>query len=1092
MNLLKIYKMKYFFTHVTLLFVALIFAQNNYSEIYNAQKFIDDGVALHDAENYLAAIEMYEKVAKTDPLYLKATYEKLYSMSQTDQKEELIKLFEKIYATDMMDKMPEFYVLYGVLLSNEKVFDKSEEVFKRAEKLIPNASLLNYNMAILYIRMEKSQQAIEKLKKCITYNPNHASSHYFLGLLALENGNVAHGCLALMGYLVNNPTGGFSRDAVLKLNENMGKNYLEKGKLVFSEKGDDFSELDLILRNQLSLNTKYKLNSKIDDVATRQMQAVLEYSASHELGVGFFEQIYIPTFSAIFKGNYTAGFLGYSLLSMEEQLSKSIKSEKKNIETFTKEFYQGPFWSLYAKRNLPFFGKDEEVLIWLNESKPFMYGKNNGGVKQGKYVVVNEHFITVSELNYQDDMLDGLQTYYHVNGKKSEETIYKKGVKEGLSKDYYDNGNLKAVGTYKNDLLDGLVTTYNPYGGKVCELNFINGVRQGKMECQYADGTKNSSLFYENGELNGTITYQNQLGDLIGKYDYKLGKLDGDYINYYDGKAIKLFSKYKDGVIQGERITYYENGVKKSVEEFTEGKLTKMTEFYNNKSIANIYTYDEDEKILSSKYFTTKGEQYFEENYKNGILKEAFQINDKEVKTALDFNKKPFVLKSRYGIVLSEGKIENGKLNGLWKYYFTTGQLKSEENIEKGIKTGIQKDYGKNGFLTTTYHSENGNLHGLLTRHSNGKAVGFQYYKDDMKDGPFQNLYENGVISFEGFYTEDEQNGYQIAYRQDGTQLSLREISSDYGLNYKSFLLDGSTVDYAMDFSKIDGIQKIISNNGCYIAEINYKNGYKHGSSVSRDKFGMPNSEANYVNGQLQGVYKKYHPNGAIDYIGNYYNNQVHGETLYHDLLGNLRFKTTYVFDSFHSEGIRYYKNQNKLYTYFEVNNYKDGPYTYYNIKGDAVAIINFVMDVPVSYQVLNAENKIGLPVLATKDFKIISKYNNGTTAFEMEFKDYLMDGTISVFDPSGTLNYTCSMVKDDFSGIRNEYYENGKIYKQENFVNDNFEGIQHYFANDGSKLLTAEYTEDELHGSFIIYEKNVPKITYKFNSDELYEIQQH
>ena len=1084
--------MKQQIVQLFLFFTLISFSQINYSEVYNSQQFIDDGIAQHDAENYLEAIKLYEKVAQTDPLFLKATYEKLYSMGEAEQSEAQKDIFEKIYDTDLMDDLPEFYILYGSFLSNQKMYEKSEEVFKRAEKFIPNASLLNYNLAILYMRMESTQQAVDRLKKCIMHNPNHAASHYFLGLLALENGYVAQGCLSLMGYLVNNPTGKFSTDALSKLNMNMGKNFLEKKEVVFSENDDHFEELDIILRNQLSLNKKYKLNSKIDDVVTRQMQAVLEYSASHEVKNGFFEQIYIPTFAAIFKRNFTSGFLAYSLLSLEEAMKKELKSEKKNVENFVQNFYTKDFWSIYARRNMDFYGKNENVVIWLNEGKPFMIGKNTDDIKEGKYKVVNEFSQTKSDLQYVKDVLNGLQTYYYLNGNKSEETHFKAGIREGLSKEYYENGNLKAIANYKNDELDGLLTTYTPFGGKICEINFLKGKRHGSMECFYADGTRNSSLNYENNELHGTSIYTNQLGDVIGNYTYTNGKPDGDFFEYYDGKAIKSSSKYLDGIIQGERIYYFEDGSKKSLETFENGNSKQTTTYFENGALSTIYLYDENEKLTNTKYYNTQNQLYFEKEYKNELLKNAYQYNEKNEKTAVNFQKNKFELKSRFGITLSSGKISNGVLEGTWEYFYHTGQLKSIENFEKDIKTGIQKDYSVEGYLTLTYHLENGKYNGLLTRHQFEKTTGNQYFKEDLKEGPFQYLYESGQISYEGFFKEGEQTGLQIGYRQDGSVLNKREIYEDYVLDFTQYKTDGQTIDYTIEYKNLNGLKKTVRNEGCLIEETNYVNGVRHGNSITKDKNGLLVWEGKYVNNQLNGIYKTYHPNGTLNIAANYYNGMVHGESLYHDLLGNLRFSTSYVFDGCKKSGRRFYQNKNKLYTYSEVSGFKDGAYTYFNIHGDVVAQINFVMDLPVSYQILDGENKLSAPIKTTKDFKIQSKYANGVNAFEMEFKDYLMDGTISVFDKTGTLNYTCVMKKDYFNGPRNEYYDNGKIYKQENFINNNFEGSQYYFAKDGTKLVTANYQEDELHGDFVIYKNNAPFQTKKYNSDELYEIFNH
>uniref|UniRef100_UPI00404B47A6 hypothetical protein n=1 Tax=Flavobacterium sp. TaxID=239 RepID=UPI00404B47A6 len=1082
-------------THFILVFLCsfISFGQIKYDEVYDSQQIIEAGIVQHDAENFSEAIALYEKVAITDPQYLLATYEKLYSLGLKEDIESQKKLYEEIYATDLMDKMPEFYILYGVFLSNQDAFEKSEQVFNRAKKYLPLSSFLNYNMAILYIRMKETQKAVDHLKICITYNPNHASSHYLLGLLALENGRISQGCMALMGYLINNPGGNFASEAVLKLNENMGKTNLEVSNIVFSEKGDDFSELDIILRNQLALNSKYKLKSKIDETVTRQAQAVLEYASSHVVKDGFFEEIYIPLYATIYKRDYTTGFLAYMLVSMEEQIGKKLKSEKKNIMSFIEDFIKKDFWDFYASRNLEHFGSKQKVVIWLDEGKPFMVGKNNGAIKQGKYKIVNEYFQRVSELSYVDNELDGLQTYYYLNENKSEETNFKAGVRNGASTDYYENGMVKAIGNYKDGELDGLLQTFSPFGAKVCELNFAMGKRQGVMQCFYADGTMSSENFYEAGELNGTSTVKNQLGDVVGIYNYKKDLLDGDYIEYFDGKVLKSKSTYKEGVIGDVRTTYYENGNVKSVEDFVNGKYSKNTTYFANGSISTIYNYDSDEKIQNIAYYNTQNKIYFEEEYEKGLLKKAFQYNQNDPnKVVIEFKKSPFMLKNLFGITISKGKMVNGKNTGLWEYYSHTGVLKSIENFKDGAKDGIQKDYDISGELSTTYNVENGEIHGLLTFHKNNAISGSQYYKEGMKNGPFQFFYKTGKLSYEGFYKENEQGGLQIGYRQDGTLLSKRVIKDDYLMTFTNYLLDGKTVDYSVDYKDLDGLQTIVSNDGLIISKSEYTKGFKNGKSIVKDKTESPISECTIVNNQLNGIYKKYNPNGTLNFVANYYNNMIHGEALYYDLMGSLRFKTAYSFDENQTTGIRFYQNKSKLYTYEEVNNYKDGPYVYYNIKGEPIVQINYVMDLPISYQVLNEKNQLGEPVQKQGDFKIISKYNNGKTAFEMEFKNNLPDGTIKVFGLDGTLHYSCGMKKNQLDGDRIEYYESGKTYKHERLKDNDFEGLQSYFATDGTKLVEANYAEDELHGDFVIYKNGSAFQTKKYNSDEIYEIIQH
>ncbi len=74
---------------------------------------------------------------------------------------------------------------------------------------------------------------------------------------------------------------------------NMAKIISKKTKNVFSKSGDNFEDIEVILRNQLPLKSAYKVKSEIDDVIIRQIQAVAEYAMEHKMGTVFLKP---PTF----------------------------------------------------------------------------------------------------------------------------------------------------------------------------------------------------------------------------------------------------------------------------------------------------------------------------------------------------------------------------------------------------------------------------------------------------------------------------------------------------------------------------------------------------------------------------------------------------------------------------------------------------------------------------------------------------------------------------------------------------------------------------------------------------------------------------
>src|SRR5690606_8919737 len=155
------------------------------------------------------------------------------------------------------------------------------------ETIIPDATGLLYNMAIMYIRKQEVQKAVDYLKKVVTNNPNHASSHYILGILAYENGKVVEGSLAMLGYLSNFPTGRFAYEALKSLNITMQQHYLTSTEVVFSDKGDDFPHRESILTIQLPLRSTDKFIVFIDDISMGQILAIAVFTFPRELKDAF-------------------------------------------------------------------------------------------------------------------------------------------------------------------------------------------------------------------------------------------------------------------------------------------------------------------------------------------------------------------------------------------------------------------------------------------------------------------------------------------------------------------------------------------------------------------------------------------------------------------------------------------------------------------------------------------------------------------------------------------------------------------------------------------------------------------------------------
>ncbi len=134
------------------------------------------------------------------------------------------------------------------------------------------------------------------------------------------------------------------------------------------------------------------------------------------------------------------------------------------------------------------------------------------------------------------------------------------GLKTGVWKKYYENGNLMYEGMFKSGKPVGLLTRFYEGGVKKAEMTF------------FPDGTSYAKLYYENRDLAAEGKYMNKLKDstwnyysffnqrLAMKEQYSSGKKDGYTIKYYDNHEVAEKIRYENDTLHGPWEQFYENG----------------------------------------------------------------------------------------------------------------------------------------------------------------------------------------------------------------------------------------------------------------------------------------------------------------------------------------------------------------------------------------------------------------------------------------------------------------------------------------------------------------------------------------------------
>ena len=126
-------------------------------------------------------------------------------------------------------------------------------------------------------------------------------------------------------------------------------------------------------------------------------------------------------------------------------------------------------------------------------------------------------------------------------------------------------------------------------------ISCVNGVKQGITREYFSNGDVEFEMFYNNDLLEGEYTkwYENRTIDF--KYYYKNGKLDGEVKRYYKNQQLELITYYINGKENGIRKVYHSNGKLSIFSTVVDGEYMddyKEWDEYGELIPKHLYTYD--------------------------------------------------------------------------------------------------------------------------------------------------------------------------------------------------------------------------------------------------------------------------------------------------------------------------------------------------------------------------------------------------------------------------------------------------------------------------------------------------------------------
>ena len=356
------------------------------------------------------------------------------------------------------------------------------------------------------------------------------------------------------------------------------------------------------------------------------------------------------------------------------------------------------------------------------EFKAFLRnGKSAGSViyKDGKIIKStlinsmkdNASFSILTDINSSSNSHEVVTDEFSNGLLKQYFTFNKKGLLDGESRQYYEEGDIKSISPFKNNVADGV---------------FISYYQNGNMKEKHA---------YKNGNEEGEGIFYYENGKLEEKYFMKNGKLDGEAINYFEDGKIKNKAIFKDGVTLEEEV-YKDNEIRKNT--FKNGEIVQQDIYSKN-------------KILKAKKFLLEnGKMKIISYYENGNKEEeVFVINELFDGEALVYYPS--------GKLKEKDFFKNGKRDGEAIIYYENGNVKQKSLFKNDKREGDLFMYYPSGKLRQTEKFINGKEDGEVIEYYesgvikekayfiNGKQEKEHFFYDEKGNLIKTEIYKNGV-----------------------------------------------------------------------------------------------------------------------------------------------------------------------------------------------------------------------------------------------------------------------------------------------------------------------------------------------------------
>ncbi|HYE54091.1 MAG TPA: tetratricopeptide repeat protein [Chitinophagaceae bacterium] len=328
------------------LFFACASFFSSYAQEDSITLMLRQGIALHDQHDYEGAIRIYDEVIRKAPDHFLGYYEKSLSLLSAGRYAECIDISKEILKKfPKHEELVKVYINYGTAVDNNGDPEGAIKIYTQGIKKFNDQYLLHYNRAVTYYTHKDYEKAMADLKKSVSLNPRHASSHQLLAYSVYRENKIA-GVLALSGFLMVEPTGSRAVNNLKMLNALLNANVektddktinitLSADALKPSKKEDDFGMAEMMVSMTAALENdeKFKMQNPAQKLQRKLESIVNITDENKKKDKGFFKNFYLPLLRQM-KDNNTLEAACYIMYasSNEESIKKWLEEHYAKVE----------------------------------------------------------------------------------------------------------------------------------------------------------------------------------------------------------------------------------------------------------------------------------------------------------------------------------------------------------------------------------------------------------------------------------------------------------------------------------------------------------------------------------------------------------------------------------------------------------------------------------------------------------------------------------------------------------------------------------------------------------------------------------------